>query len=324
MSKKFQKNIKNLKDLSFIIKDANLPAFNDVVEKYKNGTILRFDSAFNLVMKLSNARGTGQSKTREKIANIGKPKIQKPTKTTVKQTKSKLDVGIDDDEGIISTSTKSKKTPEAKPIKTFYITASIEVETTYISKVNVSSYPKKHTYQNISKDIEANTVEEAKEIYINLIISDLSPNYARGQSIIKSIEYISVVDKSEMKATPTEEMMMKRAKAVKYTFLPEVFDKHEKNDNLCVFNTFVATYKDHIKKLTQERFIELCYQVQGIQITNTNSLNSLDKDVEDDEEPEMIKNTWKKEDGISPKMLFEICKILNISHYAFDATNKCF
>ena len=265
MSKKFQKNIKNLKDLSFIIKDANLPAFNDVVEKYKNGTILRFDSAFNLVMKLSNARGTGQSKTREKIANIGKPKIQKPImKAIPKQTKSKLDVGIDDDEGIISTSTKSKKTPEAKPLKTFYITASIVCETTYYSKVNNSSYSRGHTYQNISKEIEANSIEEAKEIYRIEFISDLGPNYARGQTIFKSIEYTSIIDKSEMKATPTEEMMMKRAKAVKYTFLPEVFEEHEKNDDLCAFNTFVATYKDHIKKLTQERLLELCYQVQGI------------------------------------------------------------
>ena len=97
-----------------------------------------------------------------------------------------------------------------------------------------------------------------------------------------------------MKSTPTEEMMMKKSNAVKYTFFPKVFDDHEKNDNMCVFNTFVATYSRTIKKLTQERFIELCYQVQGIQITKTNSLNSLDKDIEDDEEPNMIKNTWIK------------------------------
>jgi hypothetical protein len=61
MSKKFLKNIQNLKNLSIIIKDANKPEFNDVVEKYKNGKILRFDTAVNLVMKLSKARGTGQT-----------------------------------------------------------------------------------------------------------------------------------------------------------------------------------------------------------------------------------------------------------------------
>jgi hypothetical protein len=106
MSKKFLKNIQNLKNLSIIIKDANKPAFNDIVEKYKNQTILRFDSAVNLVMKLSKARGTGQIKAKQTIANIDKPKA--------KHTKSKLDVGIDDDEGVISKSVKSKNASEPK------------------------------------------------------------------------------------------------------------------------------------------------------------------------------------------------------------------
>ena len=35
MSKKFLKNIQNLKNLSIIVKDANKAEFNDVVEKYK-------------------------------------------------------------------------------------------------------------------------------------------------------------------------------------------------------------------------------------------------------------------------------------------------
>ena len=101
MSRKFKNNIQNLKNLSMIVKDANKPAFYDIVEKYKNGSIKRFDSAVNLVMKLSNARGTGQTKAKETIANIDKPKIQKTIFKT-KQTKSKLDVDIDDDEGVIS------------------------------------------------------------------------------------------------------------------------------------------------------------------------------------------------------------------------------
>ena len=38
----------------------------------------------------------------------------------------------------------------------------------------------------------------------------------------------------------------------------------------------------------------------------------------------MIQNRWVPVDGVTPKMLYEICQILHISHYAFDATNKCF
>ena len=35
MSRKFKNNIQNLKNLSMIVKDANKPAFYDIVEKYK-------------------------------------------------------------------------------------------------------------------------------------------------------------------------------------------------------------------------------------------------------------------------------------------------
>ena len=267
-------------------------------------------------MSLSKARGTGQMKVKETITNIDKPKP--------KQTKSKLDIGVDDDEGVISKSTKStKKAPEAKPVKTFHITADLVCNVQFISKVNSEIYDHNVPYNNISKTIQAETIEQAQEMFVNTCMNDFLPKYSRGKTSIKTIDYTSVVDQSEMRATPSEEMMMKRAKAVQYTFLPEVFDKFEKGDGYCVFNTFVATYSQYIKKLTQERFIEMCYQVRGEQITNINSLNSLDKDIDDDE-PKMIKNTWSKDDGVSPKMLFDICQILHISHYAFDATNKCF
>ena len=321
MSKKFLKNIQNLKNLSIIIKDANKPTFNDIVEKYKNQTIKRFDTAVNLVMKLSKSRGTGQIKVKQTIANIDKPKpkqIKKP-----KQTKSKLDVGIYDDEGVISKSIKSKNASEPKAVKTFHITANLVCNVEFISKVNNNTYDHNVPYNNVSKTIQAGSIDEAKELFVNECMNDFLPKYSRGKTTMKTIEYTSVIDQSEMKATPTEDMMMKRAKAVQYTFFPEVSDKHEKNDGHCVFNTFIATYSKYIKKLTQERFIELCYQVRGIQVSNINSLNSLDKDIDDDE-PEMIKNTWEPKDGVSPKMLIEICKILHISHYSFDATNKCF
>ena len=301
---KILKNIQNLKNLSMIIKDANKPAFYDIIEKYKNGTIVRFDSAFNFVMKLSKARGTGQTKVKTTVANIGKPK----PKPKAKQSKSKLDIDVADDEGVISKSGKSSKTPtQTKPSKSFYITADLNCEIEFISKVTKKSYPKNHIYENVAKEIQAETVEEAKEMYLNACQIDYREKYARGKTIIKSIDFTSIVDKSEMQATPTDQMMMKRAQAVKYTFFPEVFDKFEKNDGYCVFNTFVATYSQYIKKLTDERFLELCYQVRGQTITNVNSLNSLDKDIDDDE-PEMIKNTWSKDDGVSPKMLLTSAK----------------
>ena len=93
----------------------------------------------------------------------------------------------------------------------------------------------------------------------------------------------------------------------------------------CVFDTFLGIYQPYLQKLTKERFIELCYQVRGIQINKINSVNSLDKGIsDDDDDVELIQNTWSPQDGVSPKMLIDICEILDISHYSFDITNRCF
>ena len=174
----------------------------------------------------------------------------------------------------------------------------------------------------MTKEIEATSEEEAKENFEKACIDEFSRElYARGETRIKTIEYKSIIDKSEMNAIATEDMMMKKAHHLKYSFMPTVFDEYEKNDGFCVFNSFVRTYSEHIKTLDEKRFMDLCYRVRGIDI----AINSLDKDiVADDEDSEQTPMQWQKSDGVSPKMLMDICKILHISHYAYDATNKCF
>ena len=87
-----------------------------------------------------------------------------------------------------------------------------------------------------------------------------------------------------------------------------------------MIDTFVGIYGPLIKKLTRDYFIELCYEVKGINMM-TNK-NHLDQGIDEDEDEK--NNLWKIEDGITPDMIQKICQKLNISHYAFDVTKKCF
>ena len=228
---KILKNVQNLKNLSMIIKDANKPAFYDIVEKYKKRRDREIWYSVQLCNETLKSSWNRSNQSKTTVANIGKPK----TTPKPKQSKSKLDIDVADDEGVISKSGKSSKTPtQTKPRKSFYITADLNCEIEFISKVTKKSYPKNHIYENVAKEIQAETVEEAKEMYLNACQIDYREKYARGKTIIKSIDFTSIVDKSEMQATPTDQMMMKRAQAVKYTFFPEVFDKFEKWWILCV------------------------------------------------------------------------------------------
>ena len=57
-------------------------------------------------------------------------------------------------------------------------------------------------------------------------------------------------------------MMMKSAKVVDYDFIPENKDLLQ-NEGFCAMDNFVGTYAPHIKKLTRDYFIGLCYEVRG-------------------------------------------------------------
>ena len=69
----------------------------------------------------------------------------------------------------------------------------------------------------------------------------------------------------------------------------------------------LALIQSILKKLNQDRFVQMCYD------TIKNDFDNLDSSIQ-----------WHPSHGVSPNMLFEICKKLKISHYSFDVSNKCF
>ena len=125
LSKKIIRNVKYLKNTAALLfndKPEYRSHANDVISKYENGTIQRLDSALNLITKLARARGTGKQKVISDVKTVGEPKPKMKKTTLTKEVKnktnikSKLDVGINDDEGIIYSKSiiKTKETNQVK------------------------------------------------------------------------------------------------------------------------------------------------------------------------------------------------------------------
>ena len=105
------------------------------------------------------------------------------------------------------------------------------------------------------------------------------------------------------------DVLMKRAKPLKYEFIPSE-DRLNKNNGFCVPDVFLGIYAEHIPTLNLKKFTDLCLKVRY------NNCGSY--------EDYLASQKWTLEQGVTPRMLYEICKILDISHYSYSITNKCF
>ncbi|MEI7669711.1 MAG: HNH endonuclease signature motif containing protein, partial [Pseudomonadota bacterium] len=185
------------------------------------------------------------------------------------------------------------------------------------------------TFAGRPLEIYATSESDAISKYQDAIISTLELAEYEKISKVSGFKNVEVVDMSTGSVTHPRDIMMKASSHVSYNFIPNDESLLKKNDvlDMCVPTQFVGIYGDLIKKLTDEYFIKLCYQVRGeVQISNiTQSRLDIDFcDDEDDDEPVMPTNQWTIADGVSPSMLCKICEILNISHYAYDFSNNCF
>ena len=80
MNRKILNNLQDLKNLSTLIKPANMDSFNEILSLYESRKIKQLDTAQKMILKLASARGKGKQATKTKISNIsqGIKHIKKP------------------------------------------------------------------------------------------------------------------------------------------------------------------------------------------------------------------------------------------------------
>ena len=129
------------------------------------------------------------------------------------------------------------------------MTADVDVEILFTSNVQDKDTLKDHRFKSISKEIHAASEVEAKVKYADEVHQDYvdSKMYERGDTKILNIHYTSIVNASELEETKTEDIMMKQAKPINYTFMRDISDVHDQNEGFCVLILFLG-YINHILK----------------------------------------------------------------------------
>jgi len=207
-----------------------------------------------------------------------------------------------------------KKAQNKQTLSWYFVTGIVTIKRIYITKNTQKSVnPVMHHTTYYDKEvmdirIEARSKEEVRkkaDKYFKKKIENIS-FYEKIQKFV-SVEITSILNEAEFVAKPPEFRPMKSAKPVKYDFIPSD-DSLLKNEGFCVVDQFVGIYSKHIKKVTREWFID--------------KLHEMNKGWELDGNEVM--DVWTLESGVTPFMLCNICRELDISHYAYDASRKCF
>jgi hypothetical protein len=270
-----------------------------------------------------------------KFETIKESKDKAPTKTAKAKETNKIN------------KIKNKEAIEyfKKPLIKYNIKADLNITNTYTkarkSNYNKNGRKKGEVYEHVfekplivndySKIVEARSEDEALNEYIRIVYNenDLDkPDWAPDTTFWKTsklnaVNNVQLVNTTAFESASPETMMMKLYKPLQYNFIPSD-DKLLVNPGFCVPDQFVSTYSKFIKSLNFDHFIDLCYRVRGETRNETKQKSLLDVDIKDDEDDDKTPKRWDITDGVSPKMLTDICKILNISTYAYDITQNCF
>jgi len=192
--------------------------------------------------------------------------------------------------------------------RTYHIEAKIKCRISYDRKVYIENFIE-------SKKLYALTQQQAISEYGDDLHSRYNFITSSYESEVLSIKFrIMAVEEPEKSRTKykykLEDMKMKRSNTINYDYV----DEHKKfNDegisDQCVINNFIGMYPE--LDLTREQLITLCERFYN---------PSCGLDANDDED---VKK-WTIDDGVSPKCINNLCEKFDITHYAYDAQQKCF
>ena len=226
--------------------------------------------------------------------------------------------------------------PVTPVLKKYFVSGNVEIQTNYRYETKKRGMQRSKDYIETKPDakvIEAFNEKEAKQKFIDAIRSELPSGFVSNgdtseafmEKIAKDIFDINIKSYDIFEDENEKNMPMFKAKPVVYDFIPND-EKFNKNNGFCVSDVFISLYKNQIKKLTLDKFIDMCYDVRGETPHSPFRKSLLDVGIDSDSDDEEYENTnkWSLKDGVTPNMLLKICEKLDISHYAFDITRKCF
>ena len=160
----------------------------------------------------------------------------------------------------------------AQPVlKKYFVSGNVEIQTNYTYETKKRGVQKSKDYIEIkpeAKVIEAFNEKEAKEKFIENVNLEL-PTGFKGESSaefmvkqLRDILNMNVKSYDIFEDENENNMPMFAAKPVVYDLIPND-EKFNKNNGFCVSDVFVSLYKNQIKKLTLDKFIDMCYDVRG-------------------------------------------------------------
>ena len=215
----------------------------------------------------------------------------------------------------------------------FFITGAIQSSEIYTRQFKRTGEIKEKGKYKLSDNLFTSTIRaknrsEAEKIFVEQAKDNYSSSYPDRDSNtnrrvqLEGVAVSSVVPLSSFTASNDISQLMKASRPLEYSFVP-ADNSLLKNDGFCVLDQFLGIYSGTIKHLTKEYFINQCYKVRGEEQPATKEISFLDvgiEGLEDEDRPD----AWNISKGVSPDMLRKICEILDISHYCYDITRKCF